>query len=183
MQKLDDKERRFVAEYLVHLDVRKAAVAAGYSDTMAQTKAYQWVSDGKVKPHVFAAVRKAMEKREKRTEITSDRVLKELAKIGFSDIRSAVKWNASDEAGKRTTGLCVVSSDEIDDETAAAISEISETAHGLKIRMHDKRAALVDIGKHLGMFTDRVELTGADRGPVQVEVKSWRGVLRQEKET
>lgn len=170
---LDAKERRFVSEYLIDLDTKRAAVAAGYSETVAASKAYQWVSNGKVKPHVFAAVQNAMKVRSDRTEITADRVLKELAKIGFSDIRKAISWESSlvteednPEGGdiaiiKKivTNQVTLVSSDDIDDDTAAAISEISQnTSGGIKLKLHDKKAALVDLGRHLGLFTDNIAM-------------------------
>lgn len=89
-------------------------------------------------------------------------VLDELAKIAFSDVRKAVKWGAGivvpDEDGKPqvVNGVSLIASHEIDDRTAAAISEISQTASGgLKIKFHDKKGALELIGKHLGMFIER----------------------------
>lgn len=184
---LDAKERRFVSEYLVDLDPKRAALAAGYSATVAASKAYQWVSNSKVKPHVFGAVQKAMSARSERTEITADMVLKELAKIGFADIRKAIKWQGSlvteednQDGGDTlviknvvTNNVQLISSDDIDDETAAAISEISQNqGGGIKLKLHDKRAALVDIGKHLGMFTDKVEHTGKNGGPIQITLAS-----------
>lgn len=72
---LTAKERLFVAEYLLDVDPKRAAIAAGYSKTMAATKAYQWVSKSKVKPNVFEAIQEAMGKRAKKIEIDSDYVL------------------------------------------------------------------------------------------------------------
>jgi phage terminase small subunit len=67
-----------------------------------------------------------------------------------------------------TNQVQLVGSEDIDDETALAISEISQNATGgLKIKLYDKRAALVDIGKHLGMFTDKVQLSGDPDSPLQ----------------
>ena len=124
-----------------------------------------------------------MKSRAERTDITADRVLKELAKIGFADIRKAVKWQSAmiteednpdggDIAVIKTVvtnTVQMVASDELDDETAAAIAEVSQNATGgVKIKLHDKRAALVDIGRHLGMFKDRVEHTGKDGGPIEM---------------
>ena len=177
MQNLDAKEQRFVEEYLIDLDPNRAAIAAGYSKTTAASKAYQWVSNSKVKPHVMAAIQEAQDERSERTHITQDMVLAELAKIGFSDIRKVVKWgntelrSTEDESGELVEayhGLRLVASDEIDDSTAAAISEISEGREGLKVKFHDKRASLVDIGRHLGMFKDKLQLSGDAENPVQV---------------
>lgn len=127
--------------------------------------------------------RKATEKAIDKLAITKERVLAELAKIGFADIRKAIKWQGTlvteednPEGGDVlviknvvTNNVQLVSSDDIDDETAAAIAEISQNAQGgLKIKLHDKRAALVDMGRHLGMFKDKVELTGKGDGPIEV---------------
>lgn len=72
---LDPKEQRFVEEYLIDLDPRRAALVAGYSASMANSKAYMWVRDGKAKPHVFAAVEAAKAKRAEVTQITAEMVL------------------------------------------------------------------------------------------------------------
>lgn len=178
---LDAREARFVDEYLIDLDPKRAAIAAGYSPSMAASKAYQWVSDGKAKPHVFEAVQKAMDRRSKRTEITADRVLSELAKIGFADLRKAVTWRANvtgmveGEDGEQrlavTNEIQIVDSDKLDDDTAAALSEISQTAQGgLKIKLHDKRGALEAMGRHLGMFRDKVEHSGPDGGNLVINI-------------
>jgi phage terminase small subunit len=68
-----------------------------------------------------------------------------------------------------TNEVQLVDSDRLDDETAAAVAEISQTAQGgLKIKLHDKKSALDSIGRHLGMFKDKTELSGPDGSPIQV---------------
>lgn len=108
-----------------------------------------------------------------RVEITQAMVLAELGKIGFSDIRKAVKWFSQTnvaaiddedfEGQEASEGLRfavanqveLISSDDIDDSTAAAISEVSMTDKGgLKVKFHDKLSALEKIGKHIGMFKE-----------------------------
>ncbi|MCK0507921.1 terminase small subunit [Aromatoleum anaerobium] len=167
---LNDKQRRFVAEYLIDLNATQAAIRAGYSERTAGSQGFDLLK----KPEIQAWVTEEMKAREQRTEITQDRVLAELAKIGFADIRRAVKWGdgiavTDPESGavEISNGVALIGSKEIDDATAASISEVSQTAQGIKIKMHDKRAALVDIGRHLGMFTDKVEHTGKDGGPIE----------------
>jgi phage terminase small subunit len=170
---LNDKQRRFVSEYLIDLNGTQAAIRAGYSEKTAGAQAFDLLK----KPELQEALSVAMQAREKRTGITQDRVLQELAKIGFSDIRRVVRWGntelkvneSGDEEGPTTEvyhGLCLTAADEIDDDTAAAIAEVSQGREGLKVKLYDKRAALVDIGRHLGMFKDKVELSGKDGGPI-----------------
>jgi phage terminase small subunit len=176
---LTPKQRAFVREYLIDLNATQAAIRAGYSEKTA----YSIGEENLKKPDVAAAIEAAMKNRAARTDITADRVLKELAKIGFADIRKAIKWQGTlvteednPDGGDTltiktvvTNNVTLVSSDDIDDETAAAISEISQNSTGgIKLKLHDKRAALVDIGKHLGMFVEKHEHTGKDGGPVQI---------------
>lgn len=142
---LTAKQERFVEEYLIDLNATQAATRAGYSEKTAGKQGTQLLA----KTGIAAAIAKAQARRSKRTDITQDRVLRELARIGFADIRKAVAWTS--------TGVVLNPSDEVDDETAAAIVEVSEGRDGLKLKLADKLGALEKIGRHLGMF-------GADKG-------------------
>lgn len=106
----------------------------------------------------------------RRAEVTVEQVVREYARLGFSDIRRAVDWRSvvsetgeEDEDGipiSRTMNeVALVGSDEIDRDTARAIAEISQTKEGaLKVKFHDKKGALDSIARHLGMFVDRHEI-------------------------
>lgn len=162
MSDLTEKQKRFIEEYLVDLNATQAAIRAGYSEKTAYSAGQRLLKNVEVQD----GVRKSQEARSKRTKITQDMVLNELAKIGFSDIRKAVAWGerpVEEEDGSLVYPVELVGSSEIDDDTAAAISEVSLTAQGVKIKMLDKKSALDSIGKHLGMFTDRVDHISSDR--------------------
>lgn len=172
---LNPAQRRFVNEYAIHLNAAKAARAAGYSEKTAQSQGARLLSN----EIISAAITKLLDKRSKKLEITQEMVLAELAKIGFADIRKAVTWGntelrvvdpGDEDSPERTApyhGLTLKASNEIDDDTAAAISEVSEGRDGLKVKFHDKAQALLNIGRHLGMFRDKTELTGPDGGPLE----------------
>ena len=83
---LTPKQRAFVREYLIDLNATQAAIRAGYSEKAARSVA----AENLTKPNIASAIDAAMKLRAERTDITADRVLKELAKIGFADIRKAV---------------------------------------------------------------------------------------------
>lgn len=118
-----------------------------------------------------------------RAAISVERVLTELGRIGFADMRKLLRWTgnsptmdmaAAEESGEVTIGAANIvqlfASDELDDDIAACVSEVSQTKDGaLKVKLHDKQAALVAIGRHLGMFKDKVEHTGKDGGPIEME--------------
>ena len=163
-KKLTAKQQRFVEEYLVDLNATQAAIRAGYK----ADNAFQTGAENLRKPNIAKKIQEYMQERSKRTEVTADKVLGELAKIGFSDIRGAF-----DEYGnlKRPESW--------DDKTAAAISSIEVATKNLgdgeveyihKIRLWDKKGSLELIGKHLRMFTEKVELS-AEPPELVVNVK------------
>ena len=158
---LTPKQKIFADEYLIDLNATKAYKVAYTSckkDDSAAVNGSKLLRNTKVAEYI----RERMKEREKRTEITQDRVLQELAKLGFSDIRKLF-----DDSGKPLdiAGL--------DNETAACISglEVMDVYEGAgedkefvgyvkKYKLSDKLNALELLGRHLGMFKDRVELSG-----------------------
>lgn len=155
---LTPKQARFVEEYLVDLNATQAAIRAGYSERTANEQGARLLANASVQ----AAIAAAVEARSKSTGITAGRVLQEYARIALLDPRKATRW---------TDGtMRLVSSDEIDDDTAAAISEISIDKDGrVKLKFWPKVGALDSIGKHLQMFIERREISGPDGGPIKVE--------------
>jgi len=126
-------------------------------------------------PRVQARVAEILAEGAEKAGVTVQRIVDELAKIAFADIRKAVKWRGhltresdNPDGGDVlvikeivTNHVALVDGDEIDDDTAAAISEISQNqSGGVKLKMHDKLSALEKLGKHLGMFKERVEHSG-----------------------
>lgn len=168
---LTAKKELFVAEYLIDLNATKAAIRAGYSEKTAYSQGQRLLKD----VEVAKAIAQAMKKRSERTEITQDRVLAEYAKLAFADIRKAVKWGESvavvteGEGGEDINlrhSVALLSSSDIDDDTACAISEVSQGKDGLRLKMHDKKGALDSVARHLGMFKDKIEHTGKDGVPL-----------------
>ena len=99
-----------------------------------------------------------MAARSRRTHISADRVLRELARIAFSDIRDSTFWDAQG-------GIRLLDSIDIGDDAAAAIQEVSETRTGAqvtrKVKLASKHAALVALMPHLGLKTQAAEDTSA----------------------
>ena len=149
-QKLTPKQARFVEEYLVDLNATQAAIRAGYSEKTAAEQGY----DNLRKPQLAEAIQAAQESRSKRTEITADRVLEELAKVGFANAGDYFDWGPE--------GIGVKDKAELSAEQQAAVAEVSETTTQtggtVRLKLHDKIGALEKIGRHLGMFKDIVEV-------------------------
>lgn len=160
--KLTEKQRLFCDEYLIDLNATRAYKVVFKScktDNTARTNASKLLTNTNIQTYI----EQRMKERERRTEITQDRVLKELAKIGFVNAKNLFRDNGS-----------VKGIDELDEETASAITTIktnelyegygedrSQVGETIEIRLCDKIRALELIGKHLGMFKEKIELSGA----------------------
>lgn len=166
------RHERFAQERAKGLSIDAAYVAAGFKAN--RSNASRLNSNERVQ----ARIQELQQRGAERAEITVAAVVQELAKIGFADIRRAVRWKANvvgmveGEDGEQrlavTNEVCLVDSDKLDDATAAAVAEIGQTGTGaLRLKLHDKLGALTQIGRHLGMFTDKTEHSGPEGGPVQ----------------
>lgn len=106
-----------------------------------------------------------MQSRSIRTQIHADRILEELARLAFGDITNIVKIE---------NGMVIISdTSELTEDQSRTIAEISETisdgGRTKRLKTYDKQRALELLGKHVGLFRDKLELTGANGGPVQVD--------------
>ena len=145
--RLTDKQKRFVAEYLVDLNATQAAIRAGYSQNTARAIGCENLT----KPDIQEAIQEERAKLSERTAITQERVLQEYARIAFFDPRKMF-----DEEGNP------LNISDIDDDTAAALAglevvkEVDEdtgvTSFTKKYKITNKLGALDSIAKHLGMF-------------------------------
>lgn len=142
------KQKRFVEEYLIDLNATQAAIRAGYSPATAK----EIGCENLTKPNISEAISKAMAERSRRTGINQERVLQELARIGFAKITDVVDPETAE-----------IRTDASDDDLACIQSiKIKPNEFGTEreVKLYDKKAALVDLGKHLGLFKDKVELSG-----------------------
>jgi phage terminase small subunit len=164
-RKLTPKQERFVEEYLIDLNATQAAIRAGYSQRTASSIGEENLR----KPEISAAIQAAKAARTERTHITQDRVLQELARIAFFDLRKLYREDGSLKAMH-----------ELDDEAAAVLAgvDVVETKGNAefggedgvrhipeyvkKVKIPDKVGALGLAMRHLGMLRDKVEHTGKD---------------------
>lgn len=135
-QKLTEKQKRFVQEYLVDLNATAAAQRAGYKDPNIGRQLI-------TKNNVSAAIQEAMDKRQSRVEITQDRVLRELAAIAFA--------KGTDYASIISGMVMVTDTGELTEEQKAAIVAIKQTKEGVEVKLADKLKALELLAKHLGL--------------------------------
>lgn len=159
---LNEKQKRFVKEYLIDLNATAAAKRAEYSERTAKSIGQRLLTNVDVQ----AAIKKAIDDRAKRTEITQDMVLKELAAIAFAngtDFARVVVREVPEEVWDPIAGsyrkipklvqmVQLANTEDVADEKKAAISNIKEGKFGIEVGSYDKIRALELLGKHLGMF-------------------------------
>ena len=156
---MNGKQKAFAIEYVVDYNATQAAIRAGYSERSAYSQAHELLK----KPEIKEAIKELEDAAAERAAVTKDKVLKELARVAFVDPRRLF-----DEDGrpKDITTL--------DPDTAAALASVdileefdydgeTRTLAGYtkKYKWADKLRALEMLGKHLGMFTDKVHVDGS----------------------
>ena len=166
---LTDKQKRFCDEYLIDLNATQAAIRAGYSPKTAEQTASRLLRNVKVQEYIA----KRQKELSRSTEITQERVIKELALIAFSnnaDYAHVVEKKMQVEAGGALVDVLdkdgkpvmyrtvePVLTEELTEEQKRALAVIKKGRDGLEVKSCDKVKALELLGKHLGIFTDKIE--------------------------
>lgn len=149
--KLTPKQKRFVDEYLIDLNATQAAIRAGYSPKTANEQAAQLLAKLSIQNYLH----KRQSERVRRTEITQDRVLQELAAVGFA--------RGTDYAEIAPDGTVrLIPTEQLSGQQRAAVLGIRETRDGVEIKLADKVRALELLGKHLGLFSPGAGMNEAD---------------------
>lgn len=136
---LTDKQRRFISEYLIDLNATQAAIRAGYSAKTADTMASRLFGNVKVKVEID----KALEERSRRTLVTQDSVLSDLREV--ADICM----------GRKTIKIMTIVKNAREG-TAEPVE-----VEGMMFEPRDANRALELLGKHLGMFAEKLEVKGS----------------------
>jgi phage terminase small subunit len=155
IMKLTMKQEKFSVEFVKNGGNASKAYRATYNASKMKPetvwrKAAELMGNGKVAARINAL---RMELNRK-LEISAENALKEIAKIAFFDIRKLF-----DETGS------LIPIHKLEEDAAAAIASLDVVTkmngeHSVcivKIKLWDKNAALEKLGKHLKLFTDKLE--------------------------
>ena len=162
---MTEKQKIFADEYLIDLNATRAyrkAYPSVKKDETAAAAAARMLRNVKVAEYI----QERMQERQKRTEITQDRVLEELAAIAFG--------KATDYAAVKDGQVIVKNTEELDEQQIRAIAGIKEGKFGIEVKLNDKLKAIELIGRHLGMFKDKLEVAG-----LEDEKKKLADILEQ----
>lgn len=146
---MTEKQKIFADEYLIDLNATRAyrkAYPNCKKDSSADAAARKLLGNTRIQKYISAR----MEERQKRTEVTQDRVLQELAYIAFARV--------TDYATVRNDVVKIKNTDELTEEQIRAISGIKEGKFGIELKLNDKEKALELLGRHLGMWNDKLDI-------------------------
>ena len=156
--KLTPKQKLFSDEYLIDLNATRAYKAAYKSvkkDETARTNGSRMLTNANVSKYI----KERMNERSKRTEITQDNVLKELATIAFAKVTDFVTIE---------NGVVIVKdTKDIPKDLLPAIASIKEGKNGIEVSFYNKDKSLELLGRHLGMFNDKIEVSGTINNPME----------------
>lgn len=150
------KQKRFCEEYLIDLNATQAAIRAGYSPETAKSVG----SENLTKPDLRARIDREIAERSRRTGVSADRVVRELAKLAFvkaTDIIDPVTATVRDTASEEDKA-CIAAV-----KYKASSGESSDSVER-EIRLCDKLKALELLGRHLGMFSDKLTVSTPSDG-------------------
>lgn len=165
---MTEKQKIFADEYLIDLNAtrayRKAYPSVKKDETAAQAGS-RMLRNVKVAEYIA----ERMQARQERTEITQDRVLEELAAIAFA--------RATDYAEVRDDQVFIKDTAGLSENQIKAIAGIKQGKFGIEVKLNDKEKALELLGRHLGMFKDRVEVSGLEEEKTKLSdlIEQMRG--------
>lgn len=146
---LTEKQRMFVEEYLIDLNATQAAIRAGYSAKTADQQGSRMLANVKVQQ----AIAERMAERSKRTGVNQDRVVLELSKIAFLKMTDVVDRNGAIKQDASEDDLACIESikyKESDNEYGGSVER--------EVKVASKLKALELLGKHLGMWNDKLDV-------------------------
>ena len=167
---MTDAQKRFCDEYLIDLNATRAykvAYPRCKKDETANAASSRMLRNVKVQEYIS----EKQQEIEERTEVTQDMVIKELAAIAFSKASDYAKLKKMkrnvpifdgedivDYKEEEYTGIEFTPTDELTEEQKKALSGIKEGKFGIQVDSCDKVKALELLGRHLGIFNDKMDV-------------------------
>ena len=157
---LTPKQQAFIEEYLRNGRNASAAYRFAYPNKMTASQvgiqAFRMLEHPKIAPIIAEADAKAakyLQRSVERYAISKERISDELARLAFVDARRLYRWDQN--------GVTILASDDLSDDDAAAVIEVSQTVTKeggtIRVKVADKRQALVDLARLHGYVTEKRE--------------------------
>lgn len=153
--RLTGKQKAFAEEYVQDFNGTRAARAAGYKGDANTLSSLAW--ENLRKDNIKKYIRQLLTDR----TMSAEEVLEKLRLVAVTDVSPYMNDDGEISVSSlREAGLGYL------------IKGSRNTRQGVIIELMDKQKALVDIGRHHGLFTDKTEIMGAGGGPVETEDKT-----------
>lgn len=175
---LTQRQSAFCDEYLIDLNATQAAIRAGYSPKYAGENADKLLKN----TNISLKIQELIAKRADRTGLNQDRVIDQLGFIAFSNLfdfmkvveKTRVEIGPDGNPEEVTTKkLELRSNAEIPPEKMVAISSVKITSNGIELKLCDKIKPLEMIGRHLGMFTGKIEVCTTSEVQSAYNLDEW----------
>ena len=148
-----NRQDLFVEEYLIDLNATQAAIRAGYSVKTANEQGSRLLANVSVQ----SKIAREMAERSKRTGINQDRVVLELARIAFVNPKDLIDpLDASIKSGATDDDLACIQSIKVKTMEGEKGSSVER-----EVKLNDKMKALELLGKHLGMWNNKIDVNVA----------------------
>jgi len=165
-QKLTKHQQAFADAYVGIFSLEKAVLAAGFKGKGA----YQVGKDMYNLPHVRAYIEDKKKDYLESLGFSKERLIVELCKQSYADMKDFAEWNTewNEDTQRYTHHVSVKDSNSIDTSVVKSVKVNQRGA--VEIELYDKQNAIEKLAKILGLnAADRVELTGAGGGAIQVD--------------
>lgn len=165
------QQEQFIVAYVAKPNATQAAISAGYSEKSAYSQGARLLKHAEIAAEIERRRNAINKKVLGKYEVTRERIVEELAKLGFSNMTDYTSITEDDDV--------VLDFSEVTRDQMAAVREITSETYvegrgedaqrvkRTKFSLYDKRAALMDLAKLEGHVVDRQQLTGANGGPIQ----------------
>ena len=160
MPALDNAQHEdFCQRYRLSFNATEAATGAGYSARTARSQGSRLLTNVDIQ----GRLRELAEAASDRNDVTEDRVIEELRRIAFLDVRELFEWDEGRAAyvpsGDLSAEVVAAVQSVKAKTTTRSVGEATETTVELDLKTYDKLAAIDKLARHLGMFTDKLDVT------------------------
>jgi len=146
---LTPKQKRFCEEFIKDCNATQAYLRAGYKvgADVARAASARLLANVSVQ----AYIQQLQKARSQRTEIDADRVLKEYARIAFSNVTDVLSFDGGGVTIKDSKDLSQDVTAALDSIECVTIDSEASSRTAVKVKMHSKIVALGAIAKLIGM--------------------------------
>lgn len=171
---LEPREAAFVQEYVVDFNCAQAGIRAGYSKNYNTTRLLS-------KPNIAAAIERATAQKMSRVQVSQDTVLHEMSLLAQSNLSHYIvdedgTVQLADGAPEGAMRAIQSIKRRVTVKYDPKTEEVTKT-FDVELKLWDKPGALRLMGKHTGLFPDRMEHTGKNGGPIEAVTKIERVIV------